>query len=108
VSILDGGLPKWIAEGHFTVSGPQGEVSPSSFKATYTPSLVHNMEQMMDILSSKSKQVFSSNTCTKLSVIFIARLQEVQQSHAQVAALLTILGLSQCAHTQTGCRHQYS
>jgi len=57
VSILDGGLPKWIAEGYPTVSGPQGEVSPCSFKATYISSLVHNMEQMTDILSSKSKQV---------------------------------------------------
>ena len=57
VSILDGGLPKWIAEGLPTVSGPQVDVSPCSFRATYNPSLVHNMEQMTGILSSKSKQV---------------------------------------------------
>ena len=38
------------------MSGPQGDVSPCSFRANYNPSLVHNMEQMTGILSSKNKQ----------------------------------------------------
>ena len=57
VSILDGGLPKWLAEGYPTMSGPPGEVDTCPFKAMYNPALVMDMRQMMDNLSSKKMQV---------------------------------------------------
>ena len=57
VSILDGGLPKWLATGYPTVSGPQSEVSVCTYKATYHPELYRTFEQMMENRSTGKEQV---------------------------------------------------
>ena len=57
ISILDGGLPMWIAKGYPTVSGPQQAVSASIFKANYRPELYRTMEQMKENFTSKKEQV---------------------------------------------------
>ena len=57
VSILDGGLPKWIEKGYPTVSGPQQEFPTSTYKATYHPELYRTLEQMMENHSSRKEQV---------------------------------------------------
>ena len=57
VSILDGGLPKWIEKGYPTMSGPQQEVPTSTYKATYHPELYRTLEQMMENHSNRKEQV---------------------------------------------------
>ena len=57
VSVLDGGLPKWVSEGRPTVSGEQPQITPTTFKATYRPHLVRELGQMMDNYHSKNEQV---------------------------------------------------
>ena len=57
VSLLDGGLPKWLASGYPTVSGPQAEVPVCTYKATYHPELYRTFEQMLENRSSKKEQV---------------------------------------------------
>ena len=59
VSILDGGLPKWVEEGRATVSGEQPLIPPSIFKANHRPQLVRDFKQMMDNYQSKREQVYS-------------------------------------------------
>ena len=56
VSVLDGGLPKWIASGYPTVSDI-APVSPTNFKACYNPIAVYSMEAMLDNFSSKDRSV---------------------------------------------------
>ena len=56
VSVLDGGLPKWIASGYPTVSDIT-PVSPTNFKACYNPVAVYSMEAMLDNFTSKDHSV---------------------------------------------------
>ena len=62
--MLDGGLPKWIAEGRPTVTGEQPQIMPTIFKATYRPHLVRDLGQMMENYQTKKEQVY----CTSLSI----------------------------------------
>lgn len=57
VSILDGGLPKWIEKDYPTVSGPQQEVPTSAYRATYHPELYRTLENMLENHSSRKEQV---------------------------------------------------
>ena len=57
VSVLDGGLPKWISEGRPTVSGEQSQITPAVFKASYRPHLVRELGQMIENYHSKNEQV---------------------------------------------------
>lgn len=56
VSILDGGLPRWIASGYPTVSGTT-PVSATNFKASYNADAVCSMQALLNNCSSKSFQV---------------------------------------------------
>ena len=57
ISILDGGLPKWIEKGYPTVSGPQNGVPPCTYKATHHAELYRTLEQMMENHTSRMEQV---------------------------------------------------
>lgn len=57
VSILDGGLPKWLKDGYPVVAGPQGEVTVCTYSANYNGSLVRSYEEMLANHSSKKEQV---------------------------------------------------
>ncbi|KAL5474460.1 hypothetical protein EMCRGX_G026409 [Ephydatia muelleri] len=59
VSILDGGLPKWIASGYPTVSGATS-LSPTNFKASYNADAVYSMQALLNNCSSKSHQVLDA------------------------------------------------
>ena len=83
VSILDGGLPKWLATGYATVSGPQSEVSVCTYKATYHPELYRTFEQMMENRSSGKEQVHTHTHtqctcfhvhCVMLDCLFVSFL----------------------------------
>lgn len=57
VSIVDGGLPKWLSEGYPTVSGPPTPVATATYKAVYNPALVRDLTQMLDNYASKKEIV---------------------------------------------------
>ena len=44
VRVLDGGLPRWIAEGRPIESGPVGDARPGDFEARIRPELVRDLE----------------------------------------------------------------
>ena len=67
--MLDGGLPKWVAESRPTVAGEQPQIMPAVFKATYRPHLVRELGQMMENYHSKTEQVADTlSTHLSLSV----------------------------------------
>lgn len=57
VSILDGGLPKWLANGYPTVSGPPPEYPIATYRATFHPELIRDYDQMMENRTTKKEQV---------------------------------------------------
>ena len=63
ISILDGGLPKWIEKGYPTVSGPQQQLPTLSYKATYHPELYRTLDQMKENHTTRKEQVRISGNC---------------------------------------------
>jgi thiosulfate/3-mercaptopyruvate sulfurtransferase len=49
VAVLDGGLPKWLAEGRKVESGAPPSAPPKSFVAGYRPSLVRHLDDVKKI-----------------------------------------------------------
>ncbi|MSP49708.1 MAG: sulfurtransferase [Alphaproteobacteria bacterium] len=56
VAVLDGGLPKWIAEGRPVTDKPT-QIKAASFKAGLRPALVRTLDQLRANLDSKKEQV---------------------------------------------------
>jgi thiosulfate/3-mercaptopyruvate sulfurtransferase len=56
VYILDGGLPRWKAEGFPLETGPASPV-PATFNASAPPAIVADVERIRSALSDKSAQV---------------------------------------------------
>jgi thiosulfate/3-mercaptopyruvate sulfurtransferase len=56
VHVLDGGLPKWIAEGRATEAGPATR-KPATFRARLDAAAVASMEDVRAALASRSAQV---------------------------------------------------
>jgi thiosulfate/3-mercaptopyruvate sulfurtransferase len=54
VFVLDGGLPRWIAEGRPLSSGPVTSVT-QPFTARFRPELVHGIEQVRDALNGAAQ-----------------------------------------------------
>lgn len=61
VSILDGGLPKWIAEGRPVTDRPVPH-RIASFTATLRPDMVRDLTAMIGNLKSKSEQVLDARS----------------------------------------------
>jgi len=59
VRVLDGGLKKWIAEGH-PVQGGNVMVKPATFKATFDAKRVRSIHEMTANLASKAEQVIDA------------------------------------------------
>ncbi|MBI5265453.1 MAG: 3-mercaptopyruvate sulfurtransferase [Bradyrhizobium sp.] len=64
VRVLDGGLKKWRAEGRQFESG---EVTPKpvTFKATYDPQRVRNLEQMIANVGTNTEQVIDARAADR-------------------------------------------
>eukprot|EP00731_Ephydatia_muelleri_P003919 Em0002g95a len=62
ISVLDGGLPKWVSHGYPTVSGPSPIPIPLLYKATYQPHLVRTMHQMLDNCKTRAEQVIDARS----------------------------------------------
>ena len=56
VVVLDGGLPKWEAEGRPLASGDENP-APASFKARFRPALVRTVDQMIENQKRRGEQV---------------------------------------------------
>jgi thiosulfate/3-mercaptopyruvate sulfurtransferase len=59
VRIVDGGLKKWLAEGH-PVQGGYLPIKPATFKATFDAKRVRSIQQMTANLASKAEQVIDA------------------------------------------------
>lgn len=57
VAVLNGGLPKWKAEGHPVTSEPTAPRSPRHFTPRYNASLVRDLEDMKRIVAAGTAQV---------------------------------------------------
>jgi len=64
VAILDGGLPKWLAEGR-PVTSYVPKPRPASFTATFDPKRVRDRAQMLANLAAKSEQVIDARSAAR-------------------------------------------
>lgn len=66
VSILNGGLPKWLAEKRPLASG-QETPAPAGFAATFRPELVTDVEALMANLESKERAVIDARAADRFA-----------------------------------------
>ena len=59
VRVLDGGLKKWLADGH-PVQGGNKMIKPATFKAKFDARRVRSIQQMTANLASKAEQVIDA------------------------------------------------
>lgn len=59
VAVLDGGLPKWIAEGRSVATGNSTH-PPQTFTPSFRPALVHDVHQMVEVQKSREKPVYDA------------------------------------------------
>lgn len=52
VRVLDGGLPKWVAEGHPVETGAVSRAEPARFVADFRPGLVRALDQILPDLAA--------------------------------------------------------
>lgn len=57
VFVLDGGLPRWQAEGRPTVSGPAETPEPRPFRASFDPDLVRSLSDVRTLLETRAEQL---------------------------------------------------
>ncbi|PWC39662.1 rhodanese-like domain-containing protein [Azospirillum sp. TSO35-2] len=57
VAVLDGGLPKWVAEGRPTESGAVPPAEPARFTARKRPELIRSADQVLANIDGKADQV---------------------------------------------------
>ena len=69
--VLDGGLKKWIAEGHAVESGAVTP-EPKAFKATFDAARVRSLRQMIANVESRAEQVVDARASER----FEGRVQE--------------------------------
>jgi thiosulfate/3-mercaptopyruvate sulfurtransferase len=61
IAILDGGLPKWLAEGRPTTDAVPAPV-PSPYRARFRPELVRDKARLLANLETESEQVLDART----------------------------------------------
>ncbi|KAJ3327019.1 hypothetical protein HDU76_012426, partial [Blyttiomyces sp. JEL0837] len=60
VSVLEGGLQKWLAESLETESGPVGEVTPKEYQAKFNPELVKTFDEVRSNLLKPTALIVDS------------------------------------------------
>ncbi|NUB06370.1 3-mercaptopyruvate sulfurtransferase [Azospirillum sp. Vi22] len=64
VAVLDGGLPKWIAEGQPLESGP-ADPTPAAFTAALRPSLLRRADEVLANIDSRVDQVVDARAANR-------------------------------------------
>ncbi len=59
-AVLDGGLPKWIAEGRMLEAGPARHAKPATFRAELRSNRLRGIGDMRDNLTSKTELVIDA------------------------------------------------
>ncbi len=67
VAVLDGGLPKWIADGHPLEDLPPPPVQERHFTARVNSMMVRDLNQMRDNIQSKDEQVLDARGAGRFS-----------------------------------------
>lgn len=65
VAVLDGGLPKWQAEGHPVGSGESEPAGGATFTATLRPHLLRRLDDMRRNLDSRAEQVVDARATAR-------------------------------------------
>lgn len=72
VAVLDGGLPKWRAEGRTLAGGPPGPVTPALFRADPRMTMVRGIGDMLENAVSRREMVIDARPAAR----FAARMPE--------------------------------
>lgn len=68
ISVLDGGLKKWVADGfETTIDEPEVEKT-TDFKVKFNKSLMHSYEDMLEVLNTKKAQIMDARGLHEPSV----------------------------------------
>lgn len=69
VAVLDGGLPKWKAEGHPLSNEPPGPVSPKHFTARFQNDLVRDLDDIRRICEAGGAQIVDARSTERFAGI---------------------------------------
>jgi thiosulfate/3-mercaptopyruvate sulfurtransferase len=67
VSVLDGGLPAWIAAGGALETGEPAPAAPGDFTAGYRPKMVRGLEAMQQNLASRAALVLDARAAGRFN-----------------------------------------
>jgi thiosulfate/3-mercaptopyruvate sulfurtransferase len=65
VAVLDGGLPRWVAEGRAIESGPAPAPTPRPFTARFRPDLVRDADQVLRVAESRAALILDARAADR-------------------------------------------
>lgn len=65
VAVLDGGLPRWVAEGRAIESGPAKTPEPRTFVPRFRPDLVRDADQILRVAESRAALILDARAADR-------------------------------------------
>lgn len=65
VAVLDGGLPRWVAEGRAIESGPAQAPTPRTFTARFRPDLVRDADAVLRVAESREALILDARAADR-------------------------------------------
>ena len=90
VAVLDGGLPKWIAEGRILEAGPVRPAKPAIFQAEFRASRVRGIGDVRDNLTSKAELILDARAAGRFNASVPEPRPGIRGGHIPGAANLPI------------------